>query len=53
MNEEIRSITSTEFKLAVRNLQFAKRFCSLQRLFGIFSKICELPKSELFIELAM
>ena len=42
----------TGFKLAVRNSQFAKRFDSLRMRLGIFSKICESLKSELFIELA-
>ena len=44
------------FELAVRNLQFAKRFGSLRMRFFIFSNNCESLKSdtydfsELFIE---
>ena len=41
------------FELVVCNLQFAKYFGSFRMCFGIFSKICESLKSELFIELAM
>ena len=47
------------FELAVRNLQFAKHFGSLRMNFCIFSKNCELLKSdtyeflELFTELAI
>ena len=40
-------------ELVVCNLQFAKYFGSFRMCFGIFSKICESLKSELFIELAM
>ena len=34
------------FELAVRNSQFAKRFGSLRMSFCIFSKNCELLKSD-------
>ena len=39
-------LTSSGFKLAVRNSQFAKHFSSLWMNFSIFSKNCELLKSD-------